>query len=61
MMGFRLRGTEDYVSATWIAADRRPEPQPPGTLRSATAPTGRCGWNGGSNCPQRVWTSRRIR
>lgn len=33
LMGFRLRGTEDFVSATWINPDGRPEPQPPGALR----------------------------
>ncbi|WP_435167084.1 lipocalin-like domain-containing protein [Falsirhodobacter sp. 1013] len=33
LMGFRLRGAEDFVSATWINPDGRPEPQPPGALR----------------------------
>lgn len=33
LMGFRLRGAGDFVSATWIRADGRPEPQPPGALR----------------------------
>lgn len=33
LMGFRLRGAEDFVSATWINADGTPEPQPAGTLR----------------------------
>lgn len=33
LMGFRLRDTgEGYTSATWIAADGTPEPQPPGAL-----------------------------
>ncbi|MDH2325668.1 lipocalin-like domain-containing protein [Cereibacter sp. SYSU M97828] len=33
LMGFRLRGTTDYTSATWIAPDGTPDPQPPGALR----------------------------
>ncbi|MGP3698235.1 lipocalin-like domain-containing protein [Rhodobacter sp. NSM] len=34
LMGFRLRdGGEGYTSATWISADGRPEPMPPGALR----------------------------
>ncbi|WP_096786673.1 lipocalin-like domain-containing protein [Rhodobacter sp. CZR27] len=34
LMGFRLRDAgEGYTSATWIAADGRPEPMPPGALR----------------------------
>lgn len=33
LMGFRLRGAEDFVSATWINADGQSEPQPPGALR----------------------------
>jgi predicted secreted hydrolase len=33
LMGFRLRGAkESFTSATWINADGRPEPQPPGAL-----------------------------
>lgn len=33
LMGFRLRDTgEGFTSATWIAADGSPEPQPPGAL-----------------------------
>ena len=32
-MGFRLRDKgEGFTSATWINADGRPEPQPPGAL-----------------------------
>ena len=34
LMGFRLRDAgEGFTSATWIAADGTPEPQPPGALR----------------------------
>lgn len=33
LMGFRLRGADDYISATWIGADGVPEPQPVGALR----------------------------
>lgn len=34
LMGFRLRDDgEGFTSATWINADGRPEPQPPGALR----------------------------
>ena len=33
LMGFRLRDAGDgFTSATWIAADGTPEPQPPGAL-----------------------------
>ena len=33
LMGFRLRDAgEGFTSATWINADGRPEPQPPGAL-----------------------------
>ena len=34
LMGFRLRDAgEGFTSATWIAADGTPEPQPPGALK----------------------------
>ncbi len=34
LMGFRLRDKADgFTSATWINADGRPEPQPPGALK----------------------------
>ena len=34
LMGFRLRDkAEGFTSATWINADGRPEPQPPGALK----------------------------
>lgn len=34
LMGFRLRDAGDgFTSATWIAADGTPEPQPPGALK----------------------------
>ena len=36
MMGFRLRQTDgqDYTSATWIAPDGTPNPQPPGAFQA---------------------------
>lgn len=34
LMGFVLRGTEDFASGTWIAADGTPAPLPPGALRA---------------------------
>jgi predicted secreted hydrolase len=34
LMGFVLRGTAEFTSGTWIAADGTPAPLPPGALRA---------------------------